>query len=157
MKYIIRYFCCFLPFLFSNCECERSESEAALVGFIQSHDKYDTIDKPRADTLFCAEKPLPTQTDYVMVYVVDASCSVCIAESIHCLRIYQKAKIDEIAFGFILDPRQIDLFLYYLDKAGFSQGRDYLVIPSEKTDQINKGIYLLKGNLVLDFMQWTWL
>lgn len=151
---LVSWFMFCMLLLFFSCGGNNSEPEVALIRFMQGSDKSYILNNQKADTLFCVDRPLSFQTEKVLVYVVDGSCSLCISEAIYCYRVFQRINNEE-EFYFLIAPHYYDLLSYYLDRAEVSLESDR-VIQSDRADQINKGVYLVRRNTVLGFMQWKW-
>ena len=151
---LISWFMFCVLLLFFSCGRNNCEPELALIRFMQGSDKSYILNNQKADTLFCVDGSLSSQTERVLVYVVDGSCSLCISEAIYCYRVFQRINNEE-EFYFLIAPHYYDLLSYYLDRAEVSLESDR-VIQSDRADQINKGVYLVRRNTVLGFMQWKW-
>lgn len=157
MRYRIAYLFCLTGLFLIGCENGYEEAESELIRFMIAPEGHDAFDEyPRADTLFCSSVPFPKESNQLLVYVMDGGCSICIAEAIRCLKAFLRIKKDDEKFFFLIESRYTDILSYYLEKEVVPSD-NYWVYQIEQVERKNQGVYCVKNNKVVNYLQWHWL
>lgn len=76
--------------------------------------------KPQINSAFkIVQVLLPSETETHYIYILDASCSVCIANALDCYNAYDTLFSDDesCSFDFISTTKDVDIFDYYFKKS----------------------------------------
>lgn len=117
--------------------------------------------QPLVDTLFDYAVGFPNDTVVRMMYVSSGDCSVCIASMLDFLKEYTFLK-DELPLFVLFKAESRELLDYYIEKydGDFEQkniGRiaNLKILTMSSFAESEDGLYLLKGNRVIEHMVWV--
>lgn len=103
------------------CGCVNHNRENKTERFLQATSQVYSGDiKPQTDSAFkIVQILLPSETETHYIYILDASCSVCIANALDCFSTYNTLFSDDesCSFDFISTTNDVDIFDYYFKKS----------------------------------------
>lgn len=153
MSHISRWGVGVLVLLLFACKEQMDESDKTLLRFMNDSDNIEYARYPSADTLFHYTVPFCQNSKLMLVYVVDGSCSICIAQALHCFQHFMNIRREGESFCFIIAENQKDLLSYYCEK---TEVADIAVIyPAESIACWNQGLYVVKNNRVMNYRKWN--
>lgn len=153
MSHITKWVVGVLVFLLFGCEEQMDESDKALLRFMNDSEQVDYVRYPSADSLFNYSVPICPNSKLILVFVVDGSCSICIAQALHCFQHFMKIRREEESFCFIIADNQSELFSYYCEKAGVAGVA--VIYPVESISRWDQGLYVVRNNRVMNYRKWN--
>lgn len=142
--------------LLFGCGERLDESDKALLRFMNNNTAQSELAIcSNADSFFNNSVPIYPDSKLTLFYVVDGSCSICMAQALHCFQHFMKIRREKEVFCFILLECHQDLFTFYCEKAGLAN--DAVINTVDSIGGLDQGLYLVRDIKVTNYREWNWI
>ena len=155
MKWAVRY--CIILFLsLFVISCRENPDADYLRHFVSGLYSEDIeITGAKADSLFENKFCFSHEDERILVFLSQASCSLCIGETISCCRAFNDSRIDG-KMVLLLQGYEMETFRYYYGKARnlMKNKRIQAELISPLSD-LPDGLYLIENGVATNYIRWN--
>lgn len=101
-------------------------------------------------TIITNSIPKMSEVGIQCVYVVNASCSSCIAQALDCYLAYRLSE-SALPFIFLSKAENLDVFRYYYGKS--YEDKPFILYSAESV-LLQDGLYVIDNNTVVSYSKW---